>query len=580
MSAVVTSGRRSVRRIIALSLGAFALAYAAACSLLVDTNADQCKSDADCASRGEYRVCTLGVCVRPAVGVSDASDAESDQAVTPTTCSANADCPSGSVCRQKDHACISVTSTECPEVVGAYQSDEAVLFGAILPTPLTPPPEYLKNLGATATSMRDGIALAVDDFASDQNPYKGLPPRSGSSARRPIAFVLCGDNHSATSAVDAVKHLAGDLGVPAIIGTAFSTFTRAIATALSDQGQTGVLLLAPRSSDLGPTEVGGSAWLLAIPDEVQGAALSAVVQDREAAIRASLGDAGAGATLRVALVSKGDAYGSAVAAAVKSTLRFNGTDVAGNGTSFRELSYGNSDAPTYTPQFAASVLSIISHKPHVVIIAGTNEAATSLIPAIESGWNEPSFRPRYFLSDGLLVPELWQYLASNDPSGAMRGRLLGTTAAQPGASFDAYRSAFAAKYSSASSIVSGAPAAYDGVYLLAYSAAAIGNLDPNGPNLAQGFAQLRGGGGALTVNVGPAEISSTFSRLGSGQSINLQGVSVPLQLDRVSHGPLSVRPQVWCVPRVNGPAGEAILSGQYVDTSNTVQGTFTTQCAH
>ena len=99
-----------------------------------------------------------------------------------------------------------------------------------------------------------------------------------------------------------------------------------------------------------------------------------------------------------------------------------------------------------------------------------------------------------------------------------------------------------------------------------------------GPNLAQGFAQLRGGGGALTANVGPANISATFARLAAGQTISLEGVSVPLRLDPTSHAVTGGTAQVWCIPPA-GTAGEAILSGQYVDPAGTVKGSFASACS-
>lgn len=51
-----------------------ALAASGACSLLVESGADQCKTDAECSAFGDYSVCNAGICVKP----SPVHDAGSD----------------------------------------------------------------------------------------------------------------------------------------------------------------------------------------------------------------------------------------------------------------------------------------------------------------------------------------------------------------------------------------------------------------------------------------------------------------------------------------------------------------------
>ncbi|MEO5728427.1 MAG: hypothetical protein ABI134_05010 [Byssovorax sp.] len=50
------------------------LAASGACSLLVESSTDQCKTDAECSAFGDYSVCNAGVCVKP----SSVDDAGSD----------------------------------------------------------------------------------------------------------------------------------------------------------------------------------------------------------------------------------------------------------------------------------------------------------------------------------------------------------------------------------------------------------------------------------------------------------------------------------------------------------------------
>jgi ABC-type branched-subunit amino acid transport system substrate-binding protein len=483
------------------------------------------------------------------------------------------------VCQVSSHSCISLTSADCPDVLGDYKNDNAVIFGAIFPTVITHPPDYFTALSDTGASIKAGLSMAVDDFASAKNPGKGLPPLPGKSEARPLVFVVCSDNALATSTASATTHLVSDLGVPAIIGTAFSTHTRTIVTTLQTLGKNDVLLMVPRSTDLAAADNGGLFTRLAPLDSVQGAALSALVGDREATIVSS-DDAGTGG-ITVALVYKEDSYGNGVAAAVKSTLRFNGKDVPGNLAAgrFKELKYGNPDAPNYSPQFPSVTLGLVNAAPHAIIFVGTNEVVPGILATVEAGWKSTvPYRPRYFLSDGVVVKELWDYLANNDTSDSTRKRILGTIVTGTAARFSSFATNYAAKYPQQSAIVYGAAGAYDAAYMLAYGAAGIGDKPLTGGNLMDGFHLLAPGGGALQVGVGADDISSTFAKLVSGQAVNLDGASSPLDIDQGTHAASGVTTQVWCVPSVGGRAQQVILSGQTIDATNTVKGTFSAAC--
>ena len=66
-----------LRRLAAAVLVA-ALAASGACSLLVESTTDQCKTHQDCGELGAFSVCSAGICVKPAPAAdagSDASDA-------------------------------------------------------------------------------------------------------------------------------------------------------------------------------------------------------------------------------------------------------------------------------------------------------------------------------------------------------------------------------------------------------------------------------------------------------------------------------------------------------------------------
>ena len=492
------------------------------------------------------------------------------------SCAVNQDC-SGipfNVCDITARTCKSLATAECPEVLGNYLDPNALLLGAILPVAIDSPPPYLTGLTETGSSIRAGLALAVDEFGSEKNPYKGLPPTPGSSTTRPIAVVVCSDGHSATTTAAATAHLALDLGVPAIIGSAFPTYSRAIVSRLASLQKSDVLVMTPRSSDFTPPDNAGNYTRLTPSDDVQGAALAALVASREPAIRAAMGDGGA-APIKVTVVYKSDAYGTAVVAAFKKAIRFNGGET-GTSPNYAEYKYGNPDAPDFAGSFSSTGSAAASSKPNALVFIGTNEIISTLLSSIES--TPLPNRPFYFLSDGVAVPELWDFLAKSDTSDSARKRILGTISLGTATRYGAFAAAYTAKSPQQSPIVSGAATSYDAFYMLAYSAAGLGLRAITGPNLLDGFGLLQQAGGALQVPVGPDALGATLDKLSGGEGINLDGASGPLTFDTTSRTAVGTTTQVWCVPTAAGHAAPAILSGQTIDASNTVQGTLSSAC--
>jgi len=57
------SGHRSILAVALALLGSIAALSATACSVIVDTNDNQCTTDADCERFGNYPACVEGACV-------------------------------------------------------------------------------------------------------------------------------------------------------------------------------------------------------------------------------------------------------------------------------------------------------------------------------------------------------------------------------------------------------------------------------------------------------------------------------------------------------------------------------------
>jgi hypothetical protein len=398
--------------------------------------------------------------------------------------------------------------------------------------------------------MTAGLSLAVNDFAS----VSGLPAAPGSTGRRPLVFVTCADDHSVAATSAATKHLVADLGVPAIIGSGYSLFTNAIAAEIAASPGSNTLLLAPLSTGSGPSMGSMDTWRIALPDDSEAAALVSLAN--------YVGSQLDGGTASVSIAYKGDEYGTNVANLVGKTLT----------PSPPMNSYGKSDDAMYVPGFAGVVASIVLAAPRIIVLVGTDEAVGSILQAIESSWTA-STRPSYVLSSGMLTPGLWKALAAGDPT-SVRTRILGVAGGATGATFSTYQMAVESA-PGAFGITSGAPQAYDSVYMLAYSAVALGNMPINGQSLVMGFTQLSGPGGSPTPSVGKANIGSTFSLLAQGQPVALQGASGPLAIK--GQGRSAEVAQIWCIPAPGGTPSEAILSGLSVAGGN-VQGSLSSAC--
>src|SRR5689334_22716966 len=101
--------------LVAAMAAAFSLS-ASSCSLIIDTDANQCKADADCAAF-PGRVCQSGVCAGE--------------------CKVNADCSAKGphvICRKDTQRCVALTSPACATIYGDEADDNAFILGSVLPT--------------------------------------------------------------------------------------------------------------------------------------------------------------------------------------------------------------------------------------------------------------------------------------------------------------------------------------------------------------------------------------------------------------------------------------------------------------
>src|SRR5262249_41641528 len=147
----------------------------------------------------------------------------------------------------------------------------------------------------------------------------------------------------------------------------------------------------------------------------------------------------------------------------------------------------NKDVPLTTP---AAVQMILDFAPDIVIDLCTAEGVEQILEPVEDMLRAAGGRgPRWVFGDGGQVPQLWAYVADKND---LRQRITGTVPGSLGSLFTAFQSKYDSKaYNDGTSPAALGPAgSYDGVYLLAYSAASLGSLPLTGPNLVSGFSRL------------------------------------------------------------------------------------------
>lgn len=474
-------------------------------------------------------------------------------------CNVNADCTgSYQICRKSTHACVNLITPECDHVQGNWQDDNAVIFGSVLPT-----------RGADKSSglpPQDALDLVVSDFAN----AGGLPPVPGATAHRPLVLVGCDDNSDSDQAVRAADHL-GSIGVPAIVGAAFSGITIQVANRSTIKNN--VLLISPSATSTELTSLidNGLVWRTSPSDILQAKAAVALYPLIETELKKTR------AAAQVAIAFKGDSYGSGLANAVSQSLRVNGqpATATANAENFQYLDYGNPDDPASTLKYDATAAAIIAKKPQVIFLFGITETITEMMSRIEAGYttNAITPKPTYVLADGSLLPELPVYLEGHPD---VRTRVLGTIYGSNSQAFNVFKTKYAAGVTDGSSAdTAGTSTAYDALYNLAFATVAAGAKPLDGAAIRDGLGKLVPGPQATSWTVGTDAITNAFRTLLAGNNLDYSGASGPLDYD-LATGEAASDIQIWCVPKdASGkPASGRPSGGTYYRASDgTLQGT-------
>ncbi len=562
----VTTKRLSSRLIVGgVAVGCYLMWSAAGCSAILDSNASQCSSDADCAkfNGGVSYQCLRSSCVPRDAAFTEAGTADANT----KECATNQDCVAKlgdfTICRKQDFKCAKLLSPDCPTVIGDWKNDNAVILGSILP--------IIGVDKAGGTPLLNAISVAVDDFKTGSS---GLPPAMGTTVRRPIVVIGCSeesdDLNDADAPVRSAKHLVDDLKVPAIIGASFSGDTQAVAQVTIPAG---VLLMSPTATSVAITNLAdnGLVWRTSPSDVIQVKALVGIMPQVETSTRTRLGLAVA-TPLKVLILNKGDSYGKGLSTALQSSLKFNGKAALDNLTdgNLKVLDFGDPSSAIpvdYNAVRQPLLDGLGTFAPSVIFLMGTNEIVAEFLEKFEAAANWPGGKkPTYLFADGGFVPELWAAIGTNTN---LRNRVLGTTPGTDNAIFKLFRSHYISFIKDGTSPdISGTAPTYDALYTLAFAIGATSDKPLTGANIAEGLKRLVPPG--PNTEPGATNINAAFAVLSSGKNIDYNGASGPLNFD-IATGEAPSDIQVWCIPTedntTTGKAAAAVNSGIFFDAA-------------
>jgi ABC-type branched-subunit amino acid transport system substrate-binding protein len=518
------SRQRSIRAAIAVGL------LATSCSLLVETRATQCATNDDCTALG------------PAFAGTTCSDKNVCVGAIPTCTNTQCIAALGptAACNKTNGQCVELTSPECQKIIGSYQDDNAIVIGAI--------GSLTGERAESGLNRQNAIQLAVDEI---QGNGSGLPDKADGRPR-PLAVVSCDE---AANPELAAKHLVEDLGVFAIIGGSTSGNTQKIASGWTIPN--GVFLIAPSATSAAFTKFpdNGLLWRTAPTDLLQTILIKQLINDQEAAIR----DDRQLAMVRLALVYKGELYGRGLRDAISADLSLNKASATAPANSgyFMTIEY---DPLAVNAKSAAK--KIVAYNPQIVVVAGTTEAY-EIVKEVEVQWPKTATDPKlpeYIFSDGLRQDRV---RTETPPDDGVRRRIRGTS---PGRADWLPAVALETRFQGtfrASSSGFGIAGAYDSLYVIAYSIVAAGDTPLTGAIVAEGIKKLVDG---TKIEVGPTRINDALNLLGSGQSIDLDGASGPLNFN-LETGEPPVDISAWCLTKSAANKLEFVSTGQYYDTA-------------
>lgn len=468
--------------------------------------------------------------------------------------------------------CVPAITDDCKRAGGDITGDNQIIVGALL------------GVTGTGPTRVNSLEIAIDEI----NAAGGVPDPDQCKPARKLAFVHCDDTNAgdaglATDRVRGGNHLLKDLRTPVIVGSSTSGITLDVATNLTVPNR--AMQFAPSSTAISITDFAASPdgtrllWRAAPSDVGQSSALQKVFAQVETIVNK-------GAAVKVALVTKSDAYGAGIATAFRNGLLINGAPAT---TQVTAISYDTTPAGATAPNASISnaLAALKTAAPDIIVMAGTTELTQFILVPYENERPGGNPLPYYVLADGQKKDDLVAdfnvvtttagYAAINGDKASLHNRIRGT---QPGVvtqqlTQNFFNFSYKNRYPTNAVLSYGMAGTYDIGYMIAYAAAAAKGQPLTGTVLAQNMQFLVGG--TEEVDVGSAALARGMTAMLGGQKVDFNGASGPLDFD-LAKGEAPSDYSVWCVKNDPNNAGkftfQEVAGTSYSARTQTLSGNY------
>jgi|GEM_PF-2104527 len=515
--------RRTIFHLAAAGIVAASLASSGGCSFVVNADAHQCTTSADCAAFIGTVCSDRNVCVSGGTGCATNSQCIDRYGADTYFCKKDAGKTAGT--------CTNVVNDICPQLLadpGDLRNDETVISSVF----------FMPSWFPLLKGGVDAVELARRDFKTTAG---GLPPIHGGKPR-PLVFIECdvpfGDQDKNR---DATNHLIDDVGIQGSIGPITGDWMSYYLTRAVQLKEAGPMLVTTGTRFPGFENIPGAQSLfftVGLPSDGKGKSEAAVVPYFEKMIR----DSGVTTPIKVAFAGPGTSTYTAVQEAFSDAVKFNGKSSQENTpNNYKEFGWGDTSDAT-SVGYTNVVAGILQFKPDIVVCDGSTLCA-DIVPAIDKSGQLP--KAYYIIGQEGEQSELSDYIGTNE---SLRKRVLGTSPgrADQDLRVTRFKTRFLQTFNAPDEAQGFATAAYDMAYEMHYAIAALGDKPVTGVSLGKTLLdRFKQGGFASNTYDAANAILKTYAALQAGQNIDLDGVSHHAYFD--SNGQALYEVQVWCI---------------------------------
>ena len=471
-------------------------------------------------------------------------------------CAKSAECNAGDgaadprVCRAGK--CVALRTSVCEVLAepGDANDDRTIWIGAMFP-----------RTGAEGDSFGradiNAVELARRDFLETT---RGIPGHGADDAPRPLGVIACDDTKDEKGSA---RHLASDVGVPAVIG--FRTSQESIELSrdvfvpqglfVASVDHSAQVTQVPQPRD-GPRLV----WRTVPSSTLSTIPAARLVSDLLEPRLRKAGIVTAASPMRVAFLRQNNQYGLATAEVMGKNLSFNGRPAHANGESFVQLVYEQAKASAPRPDFAVIVSQLLALAPHAILYAGEDELVSTVFAPVERDWPAKAPRPYWVSVSPLVGDSFFAFLGTNVER---RRRFFGITTPETSPANAQLAMHYSSELGDKVTVNDTPASAYDAAYLLAYAAVVAGDAPLTGRILAGSLPRLSPPG--EPIEVGPTHIFEAIQTLARGGNIDLVGAETTLDFDLATGEP-TVEMVVQCAGvDARGAVSAAIESGVVFD---------------